>query len=135
MKSTCKDIKIIKAQLIKKNNICIYNKINQNIFKTKRFFIISEKKNTTRGEHAHIKCNQFIICILGKINIICDDGKNKKKFIIYNFNKSIFIPKGIWTTIKYLDKNNIINVLCDFDYTEKDYIRNYKEFIEYRKKR
>ena len=38
-------------------------------------------------------------------------------------------------TLSRKDKNNIINVLCDFDYTEKDYIRNYKEFIEYRKKR
>ena len=49
-------------------------------FKVKRFFIINFKKLKLRGNHAHKKCHQYLICLDGKARIDCID-KSKKKFI------------------------------------------------------
>ena len=38
-------------------------------FLTKRIFLIYGKKNFTRGDHAHHKCNQFLVPISGKMEV------------------------------------------------------------------
>ena len=38
----------------------------------------------------------------------------------------------IWATQKYKSNNTILLVLCDQEYSEKDYIRDYEEFLNYK---
>ena len=130
MKYSCKDIKIIKSQKIRNENLVIYNEVDKEIFKIKRFFSINENKGAIRGKHAHIQCKQFLICSLGKIKIICKDGKNKKTFLLSNSSSGLLIPEGIWSTQFYLSEKNILNVFCNQDFSENDYIRNYDSFLK-----
>ena len=39
----------------------------------------------------------------------------------------------IWSSQNYKAKNTILLVLCDLEYSEEDYIREYKAFLEYKK--
>ena len=49
--------------------------------KVKRIFYIYGKKNNHRGDHAHKKCKQLFIPILGKIILfIKKNGKDKKNY-------------------------------------------------------
>ena len=47
--------------------------------KVKRIFFINGKKNKTRGNHAHKKCSQFFIPLLGKfiLNIKTPNAQKK----------------------------------------------------------
>ncbi len=129
MKYSCKDIQIIKSQKIRNENLVIYNEVDKTIFRTRRFFSINENKGAIRGKHAHIRCKQFLVCLHGKIKVICEDGKNKKTFILKNSSSGLLIPEGIWATQFYLGKKNILNVFCNKEYNENDYIRNYDIFL------
>ena len=43
-----------------------------------------------------------MLCLNGKLEIICDDGISQKTFTLTRPNKGILIPDGIWATQKYL---------------------------------
>ena len=133
MNTSLKQIKLVKAQQITRENLIVFNKIDKEIFKTKRFFTISDKIGSIRGKHAHINCQQFLICMHGKIKVICKDVKNTKTFILSNPTKGLLIPKGIWSTQYYLAKINILNVFCDKDFRETDYIRDYNKYLKFYK--
>ena len=98
-----------------------------------RSFLVFGKKNFTRGDHAHIKCNQFLCCISGRCEVICNDGENSCSQILCDPSKILKIPNMIWSSQKYLSDNTILIVFCDLDYSEKDYIRDYETFIKVRK--
>ena len=98
-----------------------------------RSFLVFGKKDFTRGNHAHIKCNQFLCCISGSCEVKCDDGEISNSRILGDPSKILKIPNMIWSTQKYLSENTILIVFCDLDYCEKDYIRDYKTYLDLRK--
>ena len=102
----------------------------------KRIFIINGKKNFTRGDHAHKKCSQFVFPVLGKIKIECT-SINEKKIIILDFKKKegFLLKPKTWCKIKFLTKNAVLLVACDMEYSFKDYIENYSEFLKIIKKK
>tara|TARA_B100001758_G_C18400406_1_gene608631 strand:- start:299 stop:712 length:414 start_codon:yes stop_codon:yes gene_type:complete len=99
-----------------------------------RAFSVSSGKGSTRGNHAHKLCNQFIFCISGSINVKCDDGNNLAKYTLLPGN-GLLVPCGIWASQDYLEENSIINVFCDQPFDERDYIRDYKNFLKARLKK
>ena len=54
------------------------------------------------------------------------------KNILDNPSIILKIPNMIWSSQMYKTKNTILLVLSDLEYSEEDYIRGYKEFIEYK---
>ena len=102
-------------------------------FNIKRSFIVYGKQNFIRGNHAHIECNQFLCCINGICEIKCDDGKDSNINILDSPSTILKIPNMIWSTQKYKSNNTILLVLCDQDYSEKDYIRDYEHFLLFKK--
>jgi len=100
----------------------------------KRVFVVRANKGSIRGKHAHIKCNQFLTCPHGILNVICDDGVSKKTFCLNNPKLGLLIPAGIWAEQHYLKFGSVLTVLCDRVYEPKDYINNYKDFLNFKKK-
>tara|TARA_Y100001978_G_C23444369_1_gene314558 strand:+ start:174 stop:590 length:417 start_codon:yes stop_codon:yes gene_type:complete len=98
-----------------------------------RSFLVFGKDNSIRGNHAHKNCNQFLCCINGICEIKCDDGSNTNINILDRPSTILKIPNMIWSSQKYKSKNTILLVFCDLEYSEEDYIREYKKFLEYKK--
>jgi len=103
-------------------------------FQVERVFSISSK-NTIRGNHAHKDCTQFIVCLSGSLDVFVDDGLTKQKYILTSSSEGLIIPPGIWAHQEYGAVETMINVYCDQDYRESDYIRNYEDFINYKNER
>jgi len=101
-------------------------------FQVERVFSISSK-NKIRGNHAHKDCTQFIVCLSGSLDVFVDDGLTKQKYILTSSSEGLIIPPGIWAHQEYSAVETMINVYCDEDYRESDYIRNYKDFVSYKK--
>ena len=99
-----------------------------------RVFSVSSGKGSTRGNHAHKLCNQFIFCVSGSINVKCDDGNNVVENTLFPGN-GLLVPCSIWASQDYLEENSTINVFCDQPFDEKDYIRDYKNFLKERLKK
>ncbi len=112
------------------------NKDNQLPIKVKRIFVIGGiKKGDVRGEHALLRTNQIIFVINGSAKIFLDDGYKKKTILLSIPTEGILIEPLIWRTIKILKDNTLIIVFCDREHNEKEYIRNYENFIQQIRKR
>jgi len=94
----------------------------------KRIFFITSNKTGVRGNHAHKKCYQFMFSLMGKIKLVCDDGFEKKEIMLEPKKNGILLPPTIWAIQKYLGKNNLLAVICNRNFEEKDYIRDFEEF-------
>src|SRR3990167_1717307 len=98
-----------------------------------RFFIVKSKKNTKRGHHAHRQLTQYLICVHGLCDVICDDGKIRRTFHLTHTNQALLIPPGIWAEQIYHKKDTTLLVACDAEYDEADYFRVFDEFLIFRK--
>ena len=103
-------------------------------FKIKRIFtVVNAYAKSKRGEHAHKVCNQLLVCLSGEIELLCDDGKNKETFLLESGGDSIWVPSGVWAEQTYNTNNSVLLVICDKSFDEDDYIRDYDEFIKWKK--
>ena len=110
----------------------LYNDIP---FKIKRFFLISDVPNEKiRGEHAHYKCHQFLICTKGSCSVTLDDGNKRVSINLNNFNKGLYIPPRIWSSQYNYSKDASLLVFASHEYDPNDYIRYYNFFLKIRKK-
>ena len=99
-------------------------------FKVKRFFLISKVPNEKiRGEHAHYKCHQFIICTKGSCSVTLDDGKKRFSLNLDNPSKGLYIPPKIWSTQYNHTRDASILVFASHKYDPRDYIRDYNIFL------
>ena len=98
-------------------------------FKIKRVFYIFEVHDQKdRGEHSHHKTEQVLICLSGKVKVLCDDGKDRKEWILDKPNRALYIPNLIWDEQTYLIPGSVLLVLANTNYDPSDYIENYEEF-------
>lgn len=101
---------------------------NFSLFKIKRIFTVSNvPKGEIRGNHAHYKTKQFLICISGKIQVFLDNGNYQQEIIIEK-GEGVFVDKFIWDYQKFLTGKDFMLVLCSTKYDKLDYIEDKKSF-------
>lgn len=97
-----------------------------------RMFMVRATGGAERGKHAHRLCSQFMICVEGVVDIVCDDGRRQQTFVLDWTELGLLVPPTIWCSEVYLKSNSVLAVLCDRPYEEADYIRDYAQFIAMR---
>ena len=104
--------------------------LNDLPFQPKRiFFVTNVPKFDLRGEHAHYLTEQVLVCISGRIEVKLDYGNNMLKQVSLLPGMTIYITNKVWGTQKYLEDNTTICSICSTLYDKKDYITDYKKFI------
>jgi dTDP-4-dehydrorhamnose 3,5-epimerase-like enzyme len=99
-------------------------------FTPQRFFVIKEvPSRETRGAHAHKTCDQFLICLVGSVRAIVDDGQNRAEYLLDSSDSGLFMPAGIWGTQYHYSSDAVLLVLASHAYDSSDYIRNYEDFV------
>jgi UDP-2-acetamido-3-amino-2,3-dideoxy-glucuronate N-acetyltransferase len=96
-------------------------------FAIQRVFTVHAKSEDVRGEHAHLECSQLLVCISGKVEVLCDDGVSSvRQYALDSCSgSSLLIPPNIWSTQKYVQNDSVLMVLCSHRYDPNDYIRDY----------
>jgi UDP-2-acetamido-3-amino-2,3-dideoxy-glucuronate N-acetyltransferase len=103
-------------------------------FPVKRLFYTYEtSSDKVRGEHAHKKCQQFLVAVAGKLVVIADNGLCRDEFALDDPSYGLFVPPGVWTIQYKHDPGTVLLVLASDEYEASDYIRHYDDFLEYRK--
>jgi len=108
--------------------LCVYESGQLVPFDIRRVFTVSAGAGDIRGEHAHKRCAQLLVCVAGKILVSCDDGEVVTQHRLDNMGAGLLVPPGNWAKEEYLEDNSVLMVLCDRVYEVADYIRDYKEF-------
>lgn len=125
-------IKIIKIPRIEDDCYLCFAENNKHIpFKIKRIFYIGlPVLGLSRGKHAHRKNKQVLFCIQGKVRMVLDNGKDREEVILDRPETGLFLDKMVWHEMCDMDEKTILLVLASDFYDEKDYIRNYKKFLQ-----
>jgi dTDP-4-dehydrorhamnose 3,5-epimerase-like enzyme len=107
--------------------------INNNVeipFAVNRIFYLYDiPGGESRGAHAHVECHQFLIAASGSFEVLLDDGRTQRQVLLNKPNMGIHIPPGIWASEINFSSGAICLVLASHPYNEKDYIRDYQDFI------
>lgn len=108
---------------------------NENIpFEIKRvFYTYDIPGGEARGAHAHKECHQFLVAASGAYEVLLDDGVNKRTVLLNRPFYGLHVPPGIWASEQAFSSGSICLVLASHGYDEADYIRDYNEYLIYRK--
>jgi UDP-2-acetamido-3-amino-2,3-dideoxy-glucuronate N-acetyltransferase len=109
-----------------------YAEIGKNIpFEVKRFFLVYGVANQeVRGEHAHRKLHQFLICVHGRCSVVCDDGRNREEFLLDDPTLGLRLPPLVWAIQYKHSSEAVLLVLASDVYDANDYIREYSDFLD-----
>lgn len=100
-------------------------------FVPKRYFIVYDvPSEKVRGQHAHKKCRQFLVCVKGSVKVAVDDGKTRSEYLLDSPEKGLFIPPMAWGAQYAYEKNTVLLVFASHPYDNEDYIRDYNEWLE-----
>lgn len=100
-------------------------------FEIKRlYYIYGAKQGTKRGMHAHKELEQITFCPYGIIRFVLDDGYDTEEVLLDQPNQGLVIGKGIWRDMYWEQDDSVLVVAASLYYDEKDYIRDYDEFLK-----
>jgi hypothetical protein len=102
-------------------------------FPVLRMFIVRASEGAVRGRHAHKLCSQLLVCVHGTIEVECDDGVDRRTFLLDMPNKGLLVPPSIWASETYVVASSVLTVLCDRHYEADDYLRSYEQFLVWRR--
>lgn len=99
-------------------------------FTPQRYFLVFDVPSSkVRGEHAHRKCHQFLICIKGSCSLVVDDGRHRQEILLDRPNKGVHLPPMVWGVQYKYSPDTVLLVFASDYYEAGDYIRDYDEFI------
>lgn len=118
-----------------RGNLSFIEELNHIPFKIERtYWIYDVPGGQVRGGHAFKEQKEFIVALSGSFDVVVDDGKVKQ---IYSLNRSyygLFIPAGLWRQMENFSTNSLALVLSSTHYKEEDYIFDYNEYLDLRRK-
>ncbi len=102
-------------------------------FNIKRvYYLYDIPGGESRGAHAHYQLEQVVIAASGSFDVTLDDGRNKKTVSLNRPYMGLHIKPGMWRDLTNFSSGAILLVLASELYNEKDYIRDYQAFLEYK---
>lgn len=97
------------------------------------YYLYDVPGGESRGAHAHKELCQLIVAASGSFTITLDDGFNKKSFNLKRSYYGLLVVPGIWRDLDDFSSGSVLLCLASEHYDEEDYIRNYNEFLDYKK--
>jgi len=99
-------------------------------FDVKRFFVVhGVSSRQIRGQHAHRKCHQFLVCVRGTCRLIADDGRQRQEFLLDTPARGVYLPPRTWGVQYDYSADAALLVFASHVYDPDDYVRDYEAFL------
>lgn len=95
------------------------------------YYMYDTGEGVRRGFHAHKCLEQILICIHGSCKILLDNGTEKKVVPLEKPYEGLYVSNDMWREMFDFSPDAVLMVLASEYYDEKDYIRDYDEFLAY----
>ncbi len=96
------------------------------------FYIYDIPAGSVRGGHAHYQMNEVLIAASGCFDVEVSDGYRQRTFTLRNPSTALILPAGLWRSLSNFSSGCVVLTLCDTDYEESDYIRDYSLYLSLR---
>lgn len=129
----CSIIDVSKVHDMAGNITVIENRINIPFDVKRIYYLYDIPGGEARGGHAHYELEQYIVAASGSFDVILNDGKNRKIVTLNRPNLALHIVPGLWRELDNFSSGSISLVLASHLYDENDYIKDYQEYLNYKK--
>jgi acetyltransferase-like isoleucine patch superfamily enzyme len=100
-------------------------------FAPKRYFLVfNVPTREVRGEHAHRRCHQFLVCTKGSVSVVVDDGSVREELLLNSPDLGLHIPPMIWGIQYKYSPDVALLVFASRFYEPGDYIRDYDQYLK-----
>lgn len=114
-----------------RGSLCAAEYPTQMPFSIRRcFWVFGVPNQGVRGEHAHRRCHQLLICVHGTCAVDVDNGSEKGKAVLDSPNLGLYLPPMIWASQHDFSHDATLLVLASDLYDPGDYIREYSQFVQ-----
>ena len=114
----------------KRGNLSFFENNSQIPFSIKRTYLINDVPGgALRGSHAFKESQEFIVALSGSFDVVLHDGIEEKVFSLNRSYNGLYIPKMYWRRLENFSTNSLSLIVSSIYYTDKDYIRDFDEFI------
>lgn len=130
----CTIIHLSKHHSDRKGNLSVVENQETIPFNVKRiYYLYDVPGGEERGAHAHKALSQLIIAVSGSFDVVLDDGKVKRTYTLNRPYEGLYVVPGMWRELKNFSSGSVCMVLASDVYNKEDYIRDYNNFINYKK--
>lgn len=108
-----------------------YGEVSRHVpFEVKRYFVVfGVSGKEVRGEHAHRRLEQFLVCVSGSCQVLVDDGVNRQEILLNAPDIGIHVRPMVWVVHYHYSPDAVLLVLASDHYDAADYVRDYNEFL------
>lgn len=134
--TTVHDCKLIDLRKISdlRGNLTVIEGNGDIPFDIKRvYYLYDVPGGESRGAHAHKALYQLLIAANGSFSVTLDDGKEKVTYYLKRPYCGLIIVPGIWRDLDDFSSGSVCLCLASEYYDAGDYIREYQEFLNYKK--
>lgn len=98
-------------------------------FVPRRVFLVhGVPSHHVRGEHAHRRCEQFLVAAHGGVSVMVDDGAAREEVRLGDPTVGLYLAPMVWGVQYKFDKDSVLMVAASEPYDAADYIRDYADF-------
>lgn len=118
----------------RKGNLSVVENGKTLPFDVKRvYYLYDVPGGENRGSHAHRELEQMIVAASGSFRVTLDDGNVKRSFVLNRPYQGLYVKPGMWRDLEDFSSGAVCLVLASEIYNPEDYIRDYDEFLKFRK--
>ncbi len=95
-----------------------------------RFFTVFQvPSRDVRGQHAHRRCEQVLVCLAGSVTCTVDDGARRQTYVLDRPDVGLYLPAMTWGAQYDYSPDAVLAVFASLPYDADDYIRDYEVFL------
>jgi hypothetical protein len=114
-----------------RGNLSFFESANHIPFEIKRTYLIYDVPGgEIRGGHAFKNQEEFIVALSGSFDVKIKN-QNGQEFT-FSLNRSymgLYVPRLLWRHMENFSTNSVCLVASSTSFNEKDYIRDYSQFL------
>ncbi len=96
------------------------------------FWVFDVPAGMLRGGHAHKRCHQFLVCVVGAVSVEIYDG-SAERTVALSAGEALHVPPGIFAAERYDAPGSVLMVFCDRPYEATDYLSDRAAFVAHRR--
>ena len=130
----CSIVELDKHHSDRKGNLTVVENGITLPFDVKRvYYLYDIPGGEGRGAHAHKELEQLIIAASGSFTVTLDDGKSKRSFFLNRPYQGLYVKPGLWRDLVDFSSGAVAMVLASEVYQKEDYIRDYDDFLTFKR--
>ncbi len=104
-------------------------------FVPRRYFVTYDvPTKEVRGEHAHRRLQQVLVCLKGSLEVMVDDGRQRAVVPLSGPQTGLYLPPLVWASHYRYTPDAVLLVLASEEYDPEEYVRDYDEFLALKKR-